>query len=174
MLRLASTSLRDILQDILVASNEVHKALGADNERLIHAIVEVQSAVDQLFGSVAQNAHNWVEHRSRDLLERLLRPPLVPDNDALVKQGWVLGAIAREVRVLVVQGNHDIQILLDAADEEFEESPALVLVAHLFLKLGQEWLELLCSVQAWHLTRGEQGVKHCEELIRQKLVVLNV
>ena len=62
---------------------------------------------------------------------------LAPADDAFVEEGWVLGTVLCEVRMFIVEGDHDAQVLLDSTDVEFEEGPALVLVLHFILDLSK-------------------------------------
>ena len=135
MLCLSTASLRYLLKPLSVAADETDETLRAHSVSIVGALVEEEGTIDHFVSLVPQDAHDRVKHGACNLLQRLLRPAFIPHNYALVEEGGVLGAIARKVRMLVVQRNHNIQILLYAANEEFKERSALILVSHLILQL---------------------------------------
>lgn len=142
MLGLATTRGRDLLKHLTVTSNKVHEGLWAHSEVISDVVVEVKGSVYHGIGILVEDVHDRVEHGGGDLLQGLLRPAFVPNDNALVEEGWVLRAVLGEILMLIIKRDHNAEVLLDSAHEELKERPALVLVPHLVLKLSKQGLEL--------------------------------
>ena len=120
-----------------VSLDEVYESSWTLHELLRGLVVQVKGTINHLICQVTHYLHDWLKLSACNLLHGLLCPTLTPDDHTLAKKCWVLGTVGLELRVGVVKTDHYREVLLDPAHKELEQSPALILIPHLILELGQ-------------------------------------
>jgi len=145
---LTSTGSYDLREDELELLNEVHKPLRAGGEVRRGGVVEEYCTAYNWLNDLGEVVRNFDQLVPSNDAHALFAPAVTPQNSTLREKSGILGAVGSEFRVLVVQTQHDGQVLLDAADVELEQSTAFILLCHLVFQAAEDWLKFFRGVKA--------------------------
>lgn len=135
MLCLASTCVDDLGEDVFEAVHEVDELLGTWAEYFSCPCVQIDCSSNDLLLFLVQQALSLLQLSLSNLLQRLLRPAIIPNDHTFIEQCWILRAITLEVWMCVVQTDHNRQVLFDSGNKELKESGTLILILHVVLEL---------------------------------------